>query len=128
MKKYINIAFVLFILHTAEEATFQFWQSDASTLWASALTGLAPASVYWIGQFVAYLFLLLLLATRIGEQKWAQVLLGVVLVLEFQHLFVALQPQHYEPGLVSGAVLGIFSLFYWRALYVLRGRPKSPIY
>ena len=51
-----------------------------------------------------------------------------VLVLEFQHLFVALQSQHYEAGLVSGAVLGIFSLFYWWAFYALRGSPKSPIY
>ncbi len=125
MEKLIGIALLLFILHTLEEAIFGFWNTDASTLWASGFTGLPPIMIYWLVQLVLYFLLLLILfVPRIRGWSWALALLGVVLLFEFQHLIVAVQSQHYEAGLYSGSILGLFGVFYLVQLFGKR-RPHG---
>lgn len=118
MKRLIEIAFVLFFVHTAEEAMFRFWETDFLSLWASNLTNIQPIWVYWMGQIALFTFLfLLLLIPRIRDSAWTRALLGIILLFEFEHPLVAFQSQHYEPGLYSGIVLSLCGLVYWKKLF-----------
>lgn len=117
MKKPISIAVVLFVLHTLEEIAFHFWNSDALTISIASFVGLPPIWIYWIVQFVLYLFLLsLLLIPQVTKSNVALVVLGIILLFEFQHPLVALYSKQYEGGLYSGTLLALFALRYWKKL------------
>ncbi len=117
MKKFIGIAFFLLIIHTVEEAVFRLWATDPITLLVSNFVNIQPIWVYWIGQIILYIFLLyLLLADNARRLRWTLVLLGIILLLEFVHPFVAFQSQHYEAGLYSGTILGLYGFLYWKQL------------
>ena len=113
MRKFIPLAITLFLLHTFEEAAFSFWKTDFTTIQISRILNLSPFTTYWIGQFVLYLFLMLLLLIPYFATRWTLGLLGLLLLLEFWHPIIALHSAHYEAGLISGTILGVFSIFYF---------------
>ena len=113
MRKYVLIAALLFVLHTAEEALFRFWNSDSLTLALSNALHLAPGVVYWSGQILFYTFLMSLLCIpRLIKNKILLTILGLLLLFEFQHLIIAAQSGQYQPGLITGVILAFYGILY----------------
>ncbi len=123
MRKLVAIAATLFVLHTLEEATLRFWETDVfSSAIANAVSS-SPETVYWVGQAFLYLLLAFLLfapASRIKNRLYAS--LGVLMLLEIVHVLVSLRSLQYEPGLATGIALMLYGIFF---LITLRKRSKS---
>ena len=117
MRRFVAVAGVLFLLHTLEEVSLNFWQSDTFSLATARAIGESPATAYWIGQVLLYALLaFLLLAPASRSKNWLYVLLGVLMLLESVHVFVSLQSLHYEPGLITGIALILYGLFFLTVL------------
>ena len=114
MKKLISITSVLFTLHTIEEAVTSFWKTDASVLISANVLHLDPGVFYWLAQLVLYVILLHLILLPL--KKYMRVfykIIGLILVLEFHHLWAAISVGTYTSGLYTGTLLGLLSIYYW---------------
>lgn len=113
MRKFVAVATILFLLHTLEEATLGFWNGDIFTATIANLVLGNVETVYWISQMLLYLFLTFLLFAPSSRVKdWGYELLGIILLLEAEHIFVSLHSVRYEPGLISGIALTLFGVFF----------------
>jgi len=113
MRKLVVIAIALFGLHTLEEITLHFWQTDVFSSTVANATGSSPETVYWIGQVILYLLLaFLLFAPKSGIKNWLYTLIGVLMLLEVVHVLVSLRSLHYEPGLATGITLVLYGIFF----------------
>lgn len=118
MRKNIWVATGLFGFHTLEEAVTGFWHSDFLTLLLSSFFNLSPVVTYWLGQIALYMFLAWLLYTApLIRSKWPLVILGAILLFEFQHPIAALWSGHYESGLLTGVALALYALVFWVTFY-----------
>ncbi len=114
MKKLIKILTVLFATHTLEEEVTSFWKTDWSVQVASKALSLDPAIFYWLTQTILYVFLLTLIFLPLKKAgRFLYPIVGVLLVLEFQHLWVAISAGMYTSGVYTGTLLALFSIYFW---------------
>lgn len=105
------------MVHGVEEYFTGFYNADWSfRLMFGSFNNLQLAFIYY--QLALWLILLLTyIAVSKGKyMKSLLVLLGVVSILELQHLFVAIKIQHYYPGLITALLFPIAGYFYWKEL------------
>ena len=116
MKKYILIATLLFIFHTAEEAFTQFWKINSFLL--TKIFGFEPMVSYWIAQPILYVFSFVTYrCLHTKHEKKTLFILGLILLYEFWHPLASLRAGTYTSGLLTGTLISIFSIYYWTKLY-----------
>ncbi len=112
MKKLVLIAAGLFVLHTIEESVSFFWNTDPLTNIAAHALHIPAFWLYWTGQVLLYTFLIILLSTHNAAiRKWGSIVLGIVLLLEMEHIAIGLYVG-YPIGLVTGVILSAYGVFY----------------
>jgi len=103
----------LFALHGVEEYATGFPHTDPLTLFASELLGVGPYAVFFGVEVMLGIFLLLpfFLSFR---PVWYRAVLGVILLLEVDHVVRAIQAQSYYSGLWTAVPLVVIGLLYWK--------------
>lgn len=108
----LKLSIPLFLVHAVEEYSTGILNLDPLFRWVTA-QGLPTVSLYIAEQFG--LVVLLLLAIYY-PWFWLRVFIGLLFILEITHIIPALQQMSYYPGLVTGALLVVFGIFYWDRL------------
>ena len=112
MKRFTEIAIGLFLLHTAEESVFHFWNTNPITNAVAQMLHVQPFWLYWGEQALLYAFLIALLFTRNATvRKYGPIVLAVLLLAELEHLAVGLD-FGYTTGLLTGTLLSAYGVFY----------------
>jgi hypothetical protein len=113
MRNATMVAAVLFVLHTIDEISSSFWQSDLMSLAVSGALHITPLIVYGLVQIILYAFLatIILLPLKKGRRFWYGIL-GLILLFEFQHLLAAISGAP-TSGLFTGLALSIFAIYFW---------------
>lgn len=111
-KKFSWIAAILFALHTFEESTSRFWDTDPLINIAAQTLHVPALWLYWGGQALLYGFLFMLLVSRNQTvQRYGPIALAVLLLAELEHLAAGLD-FGYTPGLLTGTLLSAYGVFY----------------
>lgn len=118
LKQLFLLAIVLSIAHGIEELATGFYNTDRSFLLTVGKVGgnLAVAFViYWLilwGLFwLAYMLVV--------RGKWIRILsgiVGVVMLLELQHLYEVVATGKYYPGAYTAILFPIIGFFFWKEL------------
>ncbi len=112
MRRLVEIAIGLFILHTIEESASSFWDTDPLTNAVAQMLHVQPFWLYWGGQALLYGFLATLLFTRNGViRKCGPIVLAILLLAELEHLAAGLN-FGYTAGLLTGTLLSAYGVFY----------------
>lgn len=116
MKRLTVIAAILFIAHTLEEGLTSFWTTDWSVQVLSKALSLNPAVFYWLVQIVLYVFLFAFIFLPLKKSRlFLYPIIGVILVFEFHHLWVAITAGAYVSGAYTGTLLGLLGIYFWYA-------------
>lgn len=118
MKRFVEVAVFLFVLHTVEESVSYFWDTDPLTGLIAHMAHLPTWVGYVVMQVLLYGFLFSLLSVRKQRvQTWGPIFLGAVLLVQVEHVVAALMG--YTPGFFTGAVLTVYSGVYVARLVYL---------
>lgn len=113
-------ATIIFILHGIEEYQGELWQDDPITRWF--IDGLSQLSVeqaiFVIFHVMFWMILMASLLTR--WRRWGvptlMTFFGVIMILEFYHVFFALDTHAYQVGAITATLLLLCAAYYWYAL------------
>ncbi len=107
----------LFVIHGLEEYFTEFYKID----WSYRLIFDSLSDIPEV--FLAYqasLWLLLLLTyvlLKKGKRiSWLLIVLGVLSILELQHVYAAIVSQTYYPGLITSLLFPIVGFYFWKEL------------
>lgn len=101
-----------------EEIKDNFYHVDSTLLFLSSLFNDIPQGVYFMGETVFRVMLLMLALVILGKKwaLWVFALYGILLVAETDHLIKTLQMGNYYPGSITALLIVISSFFYWKEL------------
>lgn len=108
---------VLFVIHGLEEYFTGFYEIDWSYRFIFGSLSDIP-QVFLLYQLGLWLLLLLtfLLLKRGKRITWLLVAMGIVSILELQHVYAALTQGSYYPGLITSLLFPVVAVYYWKEL------------
>ena len=108
------LAIPLFALHAIEEYFFSFPSQDPLIKLFSAYLHLDTLSIFFILQI--FLGILLIVPLFVGFKRWWNLIIGIILVSELEHIAMSVSLREYYPGFYTSIFLVILGIFFWREL------------
>lgn len=108
----------IFAAHEAEEFIGEFWKVDPVTNFASSFFESIPQAIFIAWNFEFLLFLGVI-AFLIKGGRWPLrmfTILGLLFLMELNHLVRFLFTFQYYPGMITAFMLIIVGLFFWKEL------------
>ena len=122
------VTFVVMLLHTAEEFATKIWMADPFMVYVSRYFNVSGIVVYEVIQTFALVIILLVFLHSLSSKTFNSLLaalLGFIFVLELLHPINSILIRGYYPGLYTGTILVIISLFYFREVFTFIAKKKS---
>lgn len=112
---------VIFMIHAVEEYITGFYHVDPIIAFVAAHMQSISQSIFLTLQFMWWILLIVvaLLITSKRGQVIVMVLLGLVLIFEFQHLVHAVVVRGYYPGLITALGFPVIAFLYLKELTYL---------
>ena len=117
LKTILKISFLIFIAHGLEEYITEFYKIDKSYLISIGRLS-STGNAFLVYQLVLWLLLLVLLMIIFRGKKVAGflILIGVLMILELQHLYEAIVRFGYYPGLWTSLLFIPTAFLFWKEL------------
>lgn len=121
----IHLLIALFVLHLAEETITSFYKTDYLTNFIANLSKLTPEVTFLLVEIVLFAFLALILLRIIFNKTLSilTVILIIISLFEFTHIYDAVVAKTYTPGLITG--IAIFLTGTFLTSHVLRSKGNS---
>ncbi len=113
--RFVMVAAGLFAFHEIEELVTGFIHIDPWTINVAQWFNLEPTPVFAIVQLLGVASLGWLLIKR-PVSHWPYWLLGLIVLLELEHVIHAFALHAYYPGLATAIAILIFAIPYWTQL------------
>ncbi len=118
LQKLFLLSILLFISHGIEEFATGFYNIDRSFLLTVGKLGGSLAVVFIIYQLVLWA-LLWVAYVLVVRGKWIRILssvIGLVMLLELQHLYEVAVTGKYYPGAYTAVLFPVIGFFFWKEL------------
>ncbi len=114
-KKLIHISVPFLIIHSIEEFYFGLPNIDAFTSFISHHIGLTNNITYFLGQLILFVFFAIILFLIMLRKNidYGGFVVGIILLFEVSHIYLAIISGSYYPGLVTSLILFGLGIWYW---------------